>query len=103
MSTSNYPEEYTTSKYIVAGQFPSGIWNLYSGCKDLQSAIKDFVSLCEFDNGSKYKAAAVFTRGQWHGSRNTYRRHKNLRNRQDEPIPPGVGMWIINQADSGYF
>ena len=90
------------TRYIVAGQYPSGIWNEYYGCDDFQTAVEAFEGLCNFGE-DRYKAAAVFTRSQWHGKQDTYRRHKNLRDRSDEPIPAAVGMWIINQADSGYF
>lgn len=94
--------DYSKAKFIVAGQYPSGIWNLYASSDDLGLALKDFDSLKGF-GADRYKAAAVFTREQWNGSRSTYRRHINLRDRHDESIPAGIGMWIINQADSGYF
>ena len=94
--------EETKCKFIVAGQYPSGIWNGYFACDDFSLAVENFKQLCE--HGShRYKAAAVFTREQWRRNRTTYRSHTNLRDRHDEPIPAGLGMWLVNQADSGYF
>jgi len=95
-------EFYTKSSFVVGVQYPSGTWNLYSGCDNLQAALQDFNNITPDTHANRYKAAAIFTRGQWHSQSGQSRYFKALRDNND-PIPSSIGMWIVNQADSGYF
>lgn len=94
--------DYTKCKFVVAGQYPSGLWNLYYAADDFAAVKRSYEMLSETGN-DRYKAAAIFTREQWNGRRDSYRYHINLRDRGGESIPAAAGMWLINQADGGYF
>lgn len=88
-------------RFIVAGLCPTGEWD-FAGRFDWETALSEFEKLCQ--NGAEhYKAAAVFTVGQWESASGRYRRFRNLRDRSGEAIPATLGIWLVNQADAGYF
>ena len=93
--------DYITCKYAVATKRKNRIFELFVACDNLDTAVAEFDKFTSKTH-PHVEQVAVFTRGQWNGRRDSMRRHKNLQERTD-PIPSSVGMFVINQADSGYF
>lgn len=93
--------DYITHKYAVATKRKGRIFQLFVACDDFDQAVSEF-SRFTTESHPGIEQVAVFTRGQWNGRRTSMRRHKNLQDRTDQ-IPATVGMWLVNQADAGYF
>jgi len=88
---------YTYMKYVVATKKTNHTFQMYFGCDDLQQAIQEFEKVSD----PRVEQVAIFTRANWNGTRQSMKYHKNLKMREDA-IPASVGMWLINQADSGH-
>ena len=93
--------EYTTHKYVVATKRANRVFTMFTACDSLDDAYSEFDRFNQ-DTHPHIEQVAIFTRGQWNGRRNSMRYHKNLKTRADA-IPSVVGMWLVNQADAGYF
>lgn len=97
----HFPGDYATHKYVVATKRPGHVFQLFTACDDFAQALEEFNHFTP-DTHSHIEQVKIFTRGQWNGRRDTCRLHRNLQERTD-PIPASIGMWLVNQADSGYF
>jgi hypothetical protein len=93
--------DYITHRYAVATKQKGRVWTLFIACDDFSQADAEF-SRFSAETHPHIEQVGVFTRGQWNGRRDSMRLRKNLQERTD-PIPASIGMWLVNQADSGYF
>jgi hypothetical protein len=93
-------------KWVIAQRVSGGEWRVLflsfsETCPSLEDGNKpyfDSVPQGEFNNSE----FAVFkNRLDW-WTKKPYRL-VDYRDRSNQPIPLTVGMWLVNQADSGYF
>lgn len=90
------------TKWFYAISVNDGEWEVKAVSKNLISFDETEAFDCVPLEVIKRSQIAIFRHGaSWENRSPRY--YRDLRDKIHKPVPAAIGMWLVNQADAGYF